>query len=81
MQTSEFHGMTRRETQNRTARNTIPWPCNRKDEDAPGTQLRILSNTDSFGKQHAWHQQQAERRMYLRDVETSFIMVKVRMRI
>ena len=37
MQTSEFHGMTRRETQNRTVRNTIPWPCTRKDEDAPGT--------------------------------------------
>ena len=29
----------------------------------------------------AWHQQQAEQRMHLRGVETSFIMVKVHMRI
>ena len=34
---SDFPWYDTKGDSNRTARNTIPWPCNRKDEDAPGT--------------------------------------------
>ena len=81
-----FHGMTRRETQIELRGTQYHGHAieKMKKHQAHNSEGHITYYRTPIALEnncHAWYQQQAERRMYLRDVETSFTMVKVRMRI